>query len=172
MRFTLVLLLLIACFASFACAQTPVATLTAGAGVTLNGKTLQTAGAPNWPLAAGDKVGTTDKSANIKFVSGAKVKLTSSTEIATAPTSTCTVTVTQGSICYRKPPAGLFTVCGPDGSPLNIQPSKGTVALDTAGRAFVTSGCGTNVPLILGGAAAAATATTVAIVAPSDKSAK
>ncbi len=171
MRLTLVVFLL-ACSCICVCAQAPVATVSAGPGVTVNGKTLQTTGAPNWPIVAGDQVETGDKHANVRFVSGAKVKMYSSTEVKAVPIPTCTVTVTRGSICYHKPPSGVFSVCGPDQTPLNIEPSKGTVTLDSAGKAFVTSGCGSNMPLILGGAAAAATATTIAIVTPSDKSAK
>jgi hypothetical protein len=67
-------------FAIGAFAGTPTGVITTGSGLTINGKAVQSAGAPNWPVSAGDQISAGKQ--------GAVVTLKDGTRVAVAPMST------------------------------------------------------------------------------------
>lgn len=187
------LFILLACLAS---AAGPVATLTAGPGVTLNGRTLQTAGAPTWPLAANDEVVTAASASVIAFPDGATLKLAPHTRVAVPKSDRSAAQLFEGSVDYNKPSGSAFELCalgrpvrpgaGTQGSVVVEGPGKVAVRTADAGRVGTAGECAANAGLpwagngmstatkvaIVTAAAAVATGVTIAVTRPKDKSPK
>lgn len=167
------LLLLLGC--TLFAAQ-PIATLTAGARVLINGRPVQTTGAPNWPVSAGDTLLTGPAGAVVTFPDGTTLNLAPNTKLALANSGPCVANVSQGSVKFKKPAASKFELCA-NGTPVEAASgTQGSVTVDPSGKVAVKrtpAGISTGTKVAIGaGAAAAAAGTTVAVTRPKDKSPK
>jgi len=121
-------LVLLSTFTLFA-AQ-PIAVLTAGPGVTVNGKPVPTTGAPNWPLAAGDEVAAT-ANAVLSFPDGSQITLRPGAKIVARTCNRCVVRLVQGAVDYAKSAASTLEICAL-GHPIQPAPgAKGAVVIET-----------------------------------------
>lgn len=177
---------------SYALAAAPVATLTAGPGVMLNGRPLQTVGAPNWPVSQGDEIVTGDASAVLTVADGTVLTLRPHTRVVIQQCDRCIVQLFSGSVAFRKPAGSNFEFCAL-GRPVRPQPgTEGAVIIEAGERVVVqatgeeqliTAGdcaCNTGAPWAASGkktkiaiivvAAATATGVTIAVTRPEDKS--
>lgn len=179
-------------FAACALASPPVATITAGPGVMLNGKPLRTNGAPNWPVSEGDEILTANASAVLAMTDGTVLTLRPHTRIVVQQCDRCIVQLFSGSVAFRKPASSNFEFCAL-GRPVRPQPdTEGTVIIEASDRVVVQAtgeeqliaaghcACNAGAPwaatgkkakiAIVAAAAAAATGVTVAVTRPDDKS--
>lgn len=173
-------------------AAQPIATLTAGPGVTLNGKSLQATGAPNWPLSAKDEIVTTSAQAAITLSDGTVLNLQPNTRVVLFQCDRCVVQLFTGSVSWRKPAGSAFEFCAL-GRPVRPEaPSEGTVTIEHEERVVVQAAgneqlisagqCACNAGAAWAGsskkakiaivavAAAAATGVTIAVTRSDDKS--
>lgn len=169
----LIAFLLLSCTAF---AAQPIATLTAGAGVTINGRPVQTTGAPNWPISAGDALVTGPAAAVLTFPDGTVLTLAPNTRLALTKSGPCVADVSQGSVEFEKPAVSKFELCAL-GTPIEAASgTQGSVSVDPSGKVAVkraATGISTRTKVGIGaGAAAAAAGTTVAVTRPKDKSPK
>ncbi len=171
-------------FSSSLFAAGPVAVITGGTDIKVNKRPLQTAGAPNWPVAVGDEI-VTGTSAVLTFPDGARVTLGADTRVVIQQCDRCVVQLFRGTTQFVKPAGSKFEMCAL-GHP--VRPSEGTegsvtvegkdkVVVRVAGtEQVVTSGtCSCDAgaawlhapshvkTVVLVGAGAAATGTTVAL---------
>ena len=119
-------------------AAAPVATLTAGAGVSVNGKPLQTAGNPTWPLGSGDEVVTTTAPAVITFPDGSRVSLAPGTKIGIVCADRCVVQIFSGAVSFLRAPGSNMEMCAL-GKPVRpAEGAQGTVAIEGNNKVVVT----------------------------------
>ncbi len=88
-RFLLLVLSLTLLFGGLYLAAAPIAIITGGADLQINGQLVPTTGAPNWPLSKGDEVLTGNDTAVISFPNGAKVTLAPHTKVRFQPCESC-----------------------------------------------------------------------------------
>jgi hypothetical protein len=175
-------------------AAKPIATLTAGPGVTMNGRPLETTGAPNWPVSVKDKIATGDAAAVITFANGTTLTLGPNTKVAFQQCDRVVVQLFEGSVEYRMPADSSLEFCA-SGRP--VQPARGasgSIVIQTPEQVLVktddevrvvstgTCSCDAGAPWFVKGmsakskvaiavaAAAAATGATVAITTPAKTS--
>jgi hypothetical protein len=183
--------LLLACVIVFALSAQPVATLTTGGYVKVNGNVIPTTAAPNWPLAASDEIVTAGDLAVITFPDGAAVTLAKSTRVTLQVCDRCVVRLFEGAVTYKMPESSKLHLCAL-GRPIKPAPlTEGTVSIDN-GRVFVQvigqgqveagkgqCSCEAGAPwltskkkaaLIILGAAAAGTAAGIAVTRPGTRS--
>ena len=79
--------------ASILAAAAPVATISSSGTFELRGKSVRTEGVPSWPMMAGDEVGTSAGSAEIRFRDGSRVTLN--------PNSRAKVEKTETGLVFR-----------------------------------------------------------------------
>jgi hypothetical protein len=183
--------LLLVFLLTFALAAQPVATLTTGGYVKVNGNVIPTTAAPNWPLAASDEIVTVGDLAVITFPDGVIITLAKSTRVTLRVCDRCVVQLFEGAATYQMPASSKLQLCAL-GHPIKPGPdTEGTVSIDN-GRVFVQTvgqnqveagkgqcSCDAGAPwlsthkkavLIIAGAGAAATAATIAVTRPSARS--
>ncbi len=114
--------LILSCSLSLFAAQ-PIAVLTAGSDVTVNGKAVQTTGAPNWPLAEGDEVITGTANAVLSFSDGSQLTMRPHTKLVIRTCDWCVVRLFYGAVDYATPNGSKLEICAL-GHP--IQPPAGT----------------------------------------------
>jgi hypothetical protein len=129
-------------------AAAPVATVTGGPDLKINGKVVATAGAPNWPLAAGDELLTGAATAVVSFPDAARLTMKANTKLVLQVCDRCIVQLFQGSLDYHKPPDSNLEVCalghrirpvpGADGSIAVVNEEE--VVLKVADKEQVASG--------------------------------
>ncbi len=178
-------------------AAAPVATVTAGAGLTINGKPIPAAGAPNWPVAAGDTLVTADAPASLAFPDGARLALAPHTRVALQHCDRCVAQLFEGAVDYDKPAGSNFELCvvgrlvrpaaGTQGSVVVEGPDKVVVKTPggeqlssegkcacNAGAPWATPGMSgkTKAAIVIAAAGGGATATTIALTKPDKKSKK
>jgi hypothetical protein len=169
----------------------PVANLTTGGYVKVNGNVIPTTAAPNWPLAASDEIVTVGDLAVVTFPDGARVTLATNTRVTLRVCDRCVVILHEGAATYKMPVSSKLQLCAL-GHPVKPAPeTEGTVSIDN-GRVFVQPvgqgqveagkgqcSCEAGAPwltskkkaaLIILGAAAAGTATGIAVTRPGARS--
>ncbi len=191
LRSTLLLMLLLSCAAY---AADPVATVTTGGFLKVNGNVIPTTGAPTWPLYAGDEVITEPNTAVVTILAdGSRFMLGTVTRIVIKSCSRCVIQLWRGSTNWDTPKDANSEVCAL-GHPVDPKPlTKGVIKIDQNNKVIVTtpeegqvevrSGkceCGAGIPwltgkkaaIILATGAVAALATGVALAAaPASRSA-
>jgi hypothetical protein len=177
---------------AFTLSAQPVATLTTGGYVKVNGTVIPTTAAPNWPLATNDEVLTAGDLAVITFPDGARVTLGKSTRVTLRVCDRLVVQLYEGAVTYKMPVSSRLQLCAL-GHPIKPAPeTEGTVSIGANGEVFVQvvgqgqveagkgqCSCEAGAPwltskkkaiLIIAGAGAAATVTTLAVTLPSARS--
>jgi hypothetical protein len=117
---------LLLCASVLACllvAAEPVAVVTAGPGLKINGKAIETAGAPNWPIATGDEVVTTSAAAVVTLRDGGRVTMAPNTKLVIIECDRIVVQLFEGTADYNKPEGSKLEFCAL-GHP--IRPAVGT----------------------------------------------
>lgn len=89
----------------------PLATVTSGGDFNLNGKRVQTTGAPNWPVSAGDEVVSTQSRAVLTFPDGSRLTLAPQTKVVLQRCDRCVAQLFQGSAAYEKAAGSNFELC-------------------------------------------------------------
>lgn len=184
--------LLLVFLLTFALAAQPVATLTTGGYVKVNGTVIPTTAAPTWPLAASDEVLTAGDLAVITFPDGVRITLGQNTRVMLRVCDRCVVQLFEGAVAYKMPVSSKLQLCAL-GHPIKPAPgtegtvtvaANGEVYLQVAGQAQAEAGkgkcaCEAGAPwltskkkaaLIIAGAGAAATATSIAVTRPAARS--
>ncbi|MGC9970666.1 MAG: hypothetical protein ABSE56_08755 [Bryobacteraceae bacterium] len=184
--------LLLVCVIVFALSAQPVATLTTGGYVKVNGTVIPTTAAPNWPLAASDEIVTAEDVAVITFPDGVRVTLAKSTRVTLRVCDRCVVQLYVGAVTYKMPVSSKLQVCAL-GHPIKPAPetegsvsigANGEVFVQVVGQAQVEAGkgqcaCEAGAPwlgshktavVIIAGAAAAATVAAIAVTRPGARS--
>jgi hypothetical protein len=123
--------------ASFLGAAEPIAVVTADVGLTINGKAIKTAGAPNWPVAAGDELVTGTANAVLSFPDGARLTLEPNTKVALKSCDRCVVQLFQGSVDYSKPAGSKLEMCALGHPVRPVSGSEGSVRIDGSGNVVV-----------------------------------
>jgi hypothetical protein len=172
----------------FALSAQPVATLTTGGYVKVNGTVIPTTAAPTWPLAKSDEIVTAGDLAVITFPDGARVTLDKNTRVTLRVCDRGVVQLYEGAVTYKMPEASKLQICAL-GRPVKPAPqTEGTVSIDSRGEVVVQvvgqnqveagkgqCACEAGAPwlthkkeaiLIIAGAGAAATAATIAVTRP------
>jgi hypothetical protein len=126
---------LLASFCLFA--AEPVATLTAGTDVKVNGRLLQTDGVPNWPLAAGDEIITGSSPAVVLFPDGVRLTISPSTKIVIQQCDRCIVQLFYGSTDYVKPANSKFEMCALGHPVRPVENTQGTVLVEGKDKVIV-----------------------------------
>jgi hypothetical protein len=185
---TLLLVFLLA----FVLAAQPAATLTTGGYVKVNGTVIPTTAAPNWPLATNDEVVTAGDLAVITFPDGARVTLAKNTRVVLRVCDRCVIHLHEGAVAYKTPATSKLELCAL-GHPVKPAPqTEGTVSIGANGEVFVQvvgqaqveAGKGQcacepgahwltskkKAAIIIAGAGAAATVTTIAVTRPGARS--
>jgi hypothetical protein len=184
--------LLLALLIVFALSAQPVATLTTGGYIKVNGTVIPTTGAPTWPLAASDEVVTVGDVAVITFPDGVHVTMAKNTRATLRVCDRCVIQLYEGEVGYKMPETSKVQICAL-GHPVKPAPqTEGTVSIDNRGEVVVQvvgqgqveagkgqCACEAGAPwlthrkeaiLIIAGAGAAATAATIAVTRPSSAS--
>lgn len=186
------ILLLSVVLASLAAAA-PVATISTGGPVKVNGNLLPVAGAPTWPLVLGDEVETTTQPALIVFADGARFTLGLNTRVTLRKCAPAVLDVLVQTVAYKMPLASKIQLCAL-GRPIKPHPdTEGTVTIEGPEKVVVRApgkeqvevppgACPCEVPpaawlthkkvvvLVVVGAAAAATGTTIGLTRPAARS--
>lgn len=104
----------------------------------INGKPLQTAGAPNWPLAKGDRILTGTASTVISFPDGARLTLAPNTKVLLNKCDSSVMSLFQGSINYSTPakPNLEFCALGHAVRPV-ASSSEGSVSIESPSKVVV-----------------------------------
>ena len=184
--------LLLVFLLTFALAAQPVATLTTGGYVKVNGNVIPTTAAPTWPLAASDEVATAGDLAVLTFPDGVIITLAKSTRVTLRVCDRCVIQLFEGAATYKMPVSSKLQICAL-GHPVKPAPgTEGTVSIGSTGDVYVQvvgqnqveagkgqCACEAGAPwlsthkkavVILVGAAAGATAATIAVTRPSARS--
>jgi hypothetical protein len=184
--------LLLAFVIVFALSAQPVATLTTGGYVKVNGTVIPTTAAPNWPLAASDEIVTAGDLAVVTFPDGAGVTLAKNTRVTLRVCDRCVVQLYEGAVTYKMPESSKLQLCAL-GRPIKPAPqTEGTVSIGTNGEVFVQAvgqgqveagkgqcSCEAGAPwlsshktavVIIVGAATAATVAAIAVTRPGPSS--
>ncbi len=111
-------------------AAAPVATVTAGPDVKINGKPIPTDGVPNWPLAPGDTILTADSAAVILFANGLRLTAAPHSELAVPKKLTCSANVLRGGVTYSRPASASLSLCV-SGRPQTLTATQGTLSTTT-----------------------------------------
>lgn len=104
-------MLLLTVVLPFLAAAAPIATLTTGGPVKVNGTLVPTAGAPTWPLVLGDEIATTTQPAMMLFADGARVTLAQNTRVNLPKCSPPVLDILEGTITYKMAPASKLLLC-------------------------------------------------------------
>jgi hypothetical protein len=121
-------------------AAEPLAVLTASGDIKLNGKPLPTAGAPNWPLDAGDEVLTGETGAVIAFSDSMRVTLGRDSRLVLQQCGRCVAQFYRGALDYDKPAGSKAEICAL-GRPVRPAPgSSGSVIAESAGKIVLRAG--------------------------------
>jgi len=104
-------MLLLTVVLPFLAAAAPIATLTTGGPVKVNGTLVPTAGAPTWPLVLGDEIATTTQPAMMLFADGDRVTLAQNTRVNLPKCSPPVLDILEGTITYKMAPASKLLLC-------------------------------------------------------------
>jgi hypothetical protein len=157
---------------------------------------LQTAGAPNWPVSAGDEIVTGTAGAVLVFEDGARIAMAPHTKLILQQCDRCIAQLFYGAVDYHKPADSKLEFCalgrpvrpdpGTDGSVTVVGSDKVIVKVAGQERVITTGSCpcdagapwvlakagmssATKIAIITAGTAAAA-GTAVAVTRPPKKS--
>src|SRR5437868_10936150 len=92
-------------------AAEPIGVVTAGLELKINGKNVNTAGAPNWPVAAGDELVTGGAGVVISFPDLSRFAMAPNTKITLKSCDRCVAQLFQGSLDYSKPAGSKMEIC-------------------------------------------------------------
>ncbi len=115
----------------------PLAVLTTGGEVELNGKVLRDEGVPNWPVDAGDEIQTGTKSALITFPDGLKATLAPHTRLVVQKCDRCVAQLYQGGLDYDKPAGSKAEICALGHPVRPAAGSRGSVVVESAEKVLV-----------------------------------
>ena len=104
-------MLLLTVVLPFLAAAAPIATLTTGGPVKVNGTLVPTAGAPTWPLVLGDEIATTTQPAMLLFADGTRVTLAQNTRVNLPKCAPPVLDTLEGTITYKMAPASKLLLC-------------------------------------------------------------
>lgn len=104
-------MLLLTVVLPFLAAAAPIATLSTGGPVKVNGTLVPTAGAPTWPLVLGDEIATTTQPAMMLFADGDRVTLAQNTRVNLPKCSPPVLDILEGTITYKMAPASKLLLC-------------------------------------------------------------
>lgn len=130
----------------FLFAVPPVGTIT-GSGSTVNGKALQTSGAPNWPVGAGDEIVAGPSGATVTLPDGSGLVLSAGTRVKFKSCGVCVTQLFSGSIAYSKAAGSNFEICAL-GHPVRPQAGDGSVIVESTDTAVHQ--VGTSVTRVVG----------------------
>jgi len=121
-------------------AAAPIATITGSAGLKINGKTVPTTGAPNWPLFAGDEVIVGPVAASVVFPDGTRLNVLPNTRFIVKVCDRCIVQLFEGAIEFNKPAESKFEMCAL-GHPVRPEPAtNGSVTVEKPDKVIVRVG--------------------------------
>ena len=122
--------------AGLAAAQ-PIATVTAGRSVSVNGVDVSTQGIPTWPLVSGDEITTSNEPAIVTLNDGSRFMLEKNSKVKISRCSETVVEVFQGTLTYQFASGSKAQLCVL-GRPLKpATMAQGTINIETPGRAVV-----------------------------------
>lgn len=87
--------------APLALADRPIATVSTGGSLTLNGTSVPNAGVSNWPVAAGDEIATSTAPAVITFADGTQVSVGKGARVRLLATGATGVDLLAGTAAYK-----------------------------------------------------------------------
>lgn len=120
----------------FALSAQPVATLTTGGYVKVNGTVLPTTGAPTWPLSAGDEIVTAGDVVVIAFPDGARVTPARNTRVVLRVCDRCVIRLEEGAATYNMPVASKLQLCALGHLVKPAPQTEGTVSIDSSGKVY------------------------------------
>jgi hypothetical protein len=130
-------LLAILMAANLAAANNPIATVTAGRSVFVNGVDVSTQGIPTWPLVAGDEVATTTEQAIVTLDDGSHFALEKNSKVKIERCGGIVVEVLQGTTTYRFASGSKAQLCVLSRPVRPATLVEGTVTIETPDRAVV-----------------------------------
>lgn len=118
----------------------PIGTVTSGGDFNLNGKRVQTAGVPTWPVSPGDEILSGASGAVLSLSDGTRLALTPNTKVVLQQCDRCVVQLFQGSTNYEKPAGSKFEMCALGHMIKPQDGGQGTVQVASPVKVVWTSG--------------------------------
>jgi hypothetical protein len=118
-------------------AAEPIGVVTAGAELKINGKNVNTVGAPNWPVVAGDELVTGGAGVVITFPDLTRFGLAPYTKVTLKSCDRCVAQLFQGSLEYSKPAGSNMEICALGHAVRPLAGTEGSVRIDNTGRILV-----------------------------------